>query len=67
MHRHAILYHVLIHIPMPTSPNGMLLIGTWVPSQPIGISISPTKPVNYIKVIFLQDKCPPNQLSYEFI
>jgi hypothetical protein len=46
-------YHLQIHITMPTNPSGILLIGTWVLIQPIGISINPTMPMNYIKVILL--------------
>jgi hypothetical protein len=49
------------------NPNGILLIKTWVRTQPINILIKFTMPMNYIKIIFLQDKCPLGQLSYESI
>ncbi len=60
-------YCFQIHITTPMTPNGILLIGTWVSTQPINIPINPTKPMNNIKVIFLQDKCPLGQLFYESI
>ncbi len=60
-------YCFQVHITMPMSSSGIILIGTWVLIQPISILINLTQLVNYIKVRFLQDKCPLGQLSYEMI
>jgi len=52
---------------MPMNSNSILLVGTWVLTQPISILIDLTRLVNYIKIIFLQDKCPLGQLSCKLI
>jgi hypothetical protein len=52
---------------MPISPSGILLIGTWVLTQPIDISINPTGLWIISKSYSLHDKCPLGQLSCESI
>jgi hypothetical protein len=46
-------YHLQIDVTMPLNRYGILLIITSIPTQPIGILINPTNPVNNIKIIFL--------------
>jgi hypothetical protein len=58
---------VMIIIVVGIDMHGILFIRPWVPTQPINIPINLTSPMDYIKVIFMQDKCPLGQLSYKSI
>jgi hypothetical protein len=58
---------VMTIIVVGTNMHGILFIGPWVPTQPINIPNNLTSLMDYIKVIFMQDKCPLGQLSYKSI
>jgi hypothetical protein len=47
-------YCLQIHLSMPLGTCGILLIGTWVLTQPIKISIIPTNRMNNIKIVLLK-------------